>query len=546
MKRQALIILLSILSLNLFCQYHWTKHPDNPIMVPGNDGEWTYDAIEPATVMLLDSTYHMYYHAATNGQNWALGHATSLDGIIWIKDSVKNPVLELGVPGAWDSYWISNPTVIKIDTLFHMWYTGIADPNMIARIGHATSSDGIEWIKDPDNPVRDILKGIPAGNFCMDERVLYVDSLYHMYYGQGNWSSNGMEIWHATSQDGYSWINDPSNPVMEDNNTHIYPVAVFFDGEQYIMWYGKGSYWRWEFYLAFSDDGSSWKNYDYNPVFTKGAPDSWDGLCFTTADVLYDSAETKYKMWYGGARTEKKSRIGYAETHPPVEIPDTAFLNTLIEKGVDINGDSLISYTEAQGTYSLNASNREISDMSGLEAFVNLKTLYCDSNNLSGLDVSANKVLKKLDCSSNQLTALDLSNATLLTDLKIEGMSNLNEVCVWTTSFPPAEVTVSTEGSPNVCFETDCNGVCDPTDVDEYAKQSLSIFPNPVDDIITIVIENTNKATIEIYSLNGKLLLNKAVDSKVDEIDIFSYPKGMYFITIRSVDYVITRKIVKL
>ena len=49
--------------------------------------------------------------------------------------------------------------------------------------------------------------------------------------------------------------------------------------------------------------------------------------------------------------------------------------------------------------------------------FRNLKTLYCNSNQLTSLDVSNNTALTRLDCYRNQLTSLDVSNNTALTRL---------------------------------------------------------------------------------------------------------------------------------
>ena len=93
-----------------------------------------------------------------------------------------------------------------------------------------------------------------------------------------------------------------------------------------------------------------------------------------------------------------------------VSIPDTAFLYALIDEGVDTNGDSLISYSEAEAITSLDLggghwSSRNISDMTGIEAFISLDTLICQNNKLTSLDVSNNTALTYLDCITNQLTS---------------------------------------------------------------------------------------------------------------------------------------------
>ena len=97
-----------------------------------------------------------------------------------------------------------------------------------------------------------------------------------------------------------------------------------------------------------------------------------------------------------------------------VNIPDTAFLNALIEMGIDTNEDDSISYTEASAIFKLELIENGITDMKGIEAFINLERLSCGSNQLTSLDLSNNTALTRLNCWNNQLTSLDLSNNTEL------------------------------------------------------------------------------------------------------------------------------------
>jgi trimeric autotransporter adhesin len=77
-----------------------------------------------------------------------------------------------------------------------------------------------------------------------------------------------------------------------------------------------------------------------------------------------------------------------------VSIVDDNFLNALIERGVDVNGDSIISQDEAEIITFLDISSENVTDISGIEAFVNLDTLICMFNKLTHLDVSHNVALK--------------------------------------------------------------------------------------------------------------------------------------------------------
>ena len=104
-----------------------------------------------------------------------------------------------------------------------------------------------------------------------------------------------------------------------------------------------------------------------------------------------------------------------------VIIPDTAFLYALMNEGIDTNGDSLISYSECEAITYLDISEKKISNITGIEAFTNLHTLVCISNQLTSLNVSGCTALLFLDCRFNQLTSLDISSNTALITLRCGG-----------------------------------------------------------------------------------------------------------------------------
>lgn len=93
-----------------------------------------------------------------------------------------------------------------------------------------------------------------------------------------------------------------------------------------------------------------------------------------------------------------------------VNIPDANFKAALVANtSININGDSEISFEEAEDfTGTMDVSSKQISDLTGIETFVNLIGLDCNDNSLTSLDVSKNTSLEELDCSSNQLTSLDI------------------------------------------------------------------------------------------------------------------------------------------
>jgi hypothetical protein len=70
----------------------------------------------------------------------------------------------------------------------------------------------------------------------------------------------------------------------------------------------------------------------------------------------------------------------------------------------------------------------------------------------------------------------------------------------------------------------------------------IKVYPNPAKDILNIEGLPDN-ATAEIYSINGKLLLNEAINNQ--QIDIRSLAYGMYFIKLSSAQGSVVRKFVK-
>jgi len=73
-----------------------------------------------------------------------------------------------------------------------------------------------------------------------------------------------------------------------------------------------------------------------------------------------------------------------------VNIPDVNFKAALIANGVDTNSDGEIQESEALAVTIIDFPNRNILSMDGLEYFINLKNIYCESNQLTSLDVSQN------------------------------------------------------------------------------------------------------------------------------------------------------------
>ena len=104
-----------------------------------------------------------------------------------------------------------------------------------------------------------------------------------------------------------------------------------------------------------------------------------------------------------------------------VDIPDANFKAELINNNaININNDAEISCVVAGlFTGEINVFNKGISDLTGIEAFVNLTSLNCGRNSLTSLDVSNSTALVELYCNINDIESLDVTALTALTFLEL-------------------------------------------------------------------------------------------------------------------------------
>ena len=112
--------------------------------------------------------------------------------------------------------------------------------------------------------------------------------------------------------------------------------------------------------------------------------------------------------------------------------PDDAFREYLKKfdiVGNDGKGDNKLSPAERNAVTEINAANKNISNLYGIQFFPNLEKLDCDQNNLSSLDVSQNPALKYLYCEQNNLSSLDVSSNSALKYLHCD-QNNLSSLDV--------------------------------------------------------------------------------------------------------------------
>lgn len=109
-------------------------------------------------------------------------------------------------------------------------------------------------------------------------------------------------------------------------------------------------------------------------------------------------------------------------------VPDDNFEQALIDLGYDDVLDDYVATNNIKGIGHLDISYSDISDLTGIEDFLQLEDLNCEGNLLTTLDLSNNEQIEFLNCNNNLLTTLDLSNNYLQT-LSCNSNNLTNIIC---------------------------------------------------------------------------------------------------------------------
>ncbi|MEX0315568.1 MAG: leucine-rich repeat domain-containing protein [Allomuricauda sp.] len=122
------------------------------------------------------------------------------------------------------------------------------------------------------------------------------------------------------------------------------------------------------------------------------------------------------------------------DTAKYIYVPDAQFEMRLINLGIDGDGETNQKVLKSDAVnveyldLSSETTSEEISDLTGIEGFPNLKRLYAIGNKLSSVDLSNNALLDTLNLAGNNLSTIDLSNNSRLVmlDLKVNDLTSIS------------------------------------------------------------------------------------------------------------------------
>jgi hypothetical protein len=133
----------------------------------------------------------------------------------------------------------------------------------------------------------------------------------------------------------------------------------------------------------------------------------------------------------------------------------------------------------------------------------------------------------------------NISSQPFQLDLVVNSCSNYNEYI----SFNSGEVYVIFNFQNDTIVSKETNQPIE-TSTENLYNESIFIFPNPVENIITIETKNNKVPTrILILSLNGALIIDSEI--KNNKIDLSNLLSGTYLLKL-DIDYSKTYKFIKL
>lgn len=257
------------------------------------------------------------------GKDVSIWKLTSRDGLDW-RVAGDGPVLEGGGLGAWDSYGVETPAVIRVGGTYHMYYTAYKKAGgHLFTMGHATSPDGDHWTKLGELTSLTRVVGEKDGNpwgwlARAEPTAVYVDGTFWLYFTDVHCRNEGCKgkptaqrgISLAKSRDGQQFEQVGREPVLLQSDS--YPPSEGWEGYSTPWVLHDGSSFhlfadvfrvdaddkRYQTRIAHyeSGDGVHFREVEADIVRAEGHP--WATQSVRAPTVIADGG--RWLMWYAG------------------------------------------------------------------------------------------------------------------------------------------------------------------------------------------------------------------------------------------------------
>jgi len=179
----------------------------------------------------------------------------------------------------------------------------------------------------------------------------------------------------------------------------------------------------------------------------------------------------------------------------------------------------------------------------------------CDDTN-STIYPGAPELCDGLDNNCNESIDEDLDFITYYLDLDQDGYGDdttAREEC----SQPDGLITTGgdcDDTNPNINpdaedivnngIDEDCDGMDAVSSIYELEKLGITVYPNPVNDLLFIQQEGADLLKISLFNIEGKRVLDRNIDRGLSTLNLSDYTSGVYFLRVRKEDRVVHMRVV--
>lgn len=245
---------------------------DRTVIPLGGLGCFDEHGIFPMNVLRVDDAIYGYTcgwnRRVSVSVDTAIGLAISRDGGLSFERCGAGPVLTQSLH---EPCLVGDGFVQRIGEMFHMWYifgtgwkrqTSGAAPDRTYKIGHATSSNGVQWCKEEARQI--VADRLGADESQALPTVVRIGQRHHMFFcwrHTFDFRTNperGYRIGHAWSDDLSNWTRDDEMAPLDvpagewDSDMQCYPNVFECDGRIYMLYNGN-QFGRFGFGLAVLD-----------------------------------------------------------------------------------------------------------------------------------------------------------------------------------------------------------------------------------------------------------------------------------------------------
>lgn len=200
-------------------------------------------------------------------------------------------------------------------------------------------------------------------------------------------------------------------------------------------------------------------------------------------------------------------------------IPDTNFEIALINLGYDSGPlDGLVTTANISGVTSLDVSNSNIFDMTGINDFTSLVALYCNQNQLSQLILSSLTNLDTLNCATNLIDSLNITTCTSLQELYCDD-NLLNNLDI-TQNINLTKVNFSWNNISSIDVSQNTALI----DLRGDYNQLTSIDVTPLSSLTKLFLSSNLLTSIDLTQNPGMMWLNLSYNIGITSLDVTQNP----------------------